>query len=371
MCLKNAIIKIFYFVLNSFIFLVNIIVISINIKKKKYSLKLFLFKNIDNVIFSIASKSYTEISNYLNRCYEIKKDKKQKNRKRKKIKLYFVDFYLSFNYTKFMSYNLKGKYIIELNSDNPDYLIYSTQGKEHLNPKYSNAVKIAIFGENSIIDFEQADYGIGNHNIIYLDRYSRFSSFLERLKICNNNINFFSKIRERVLKNPLRKKFCAAVISNFHITDYFRLEFIKKLNLYKKVDMGGKFNNNVGGPVPNKIQFLSFYKFSIAMENTSGDGYSSEKIIDSFLSGTIPIYYGNFMVEEYINRKTYILIKGQEDIYKKIKYIKEIDNNDDLYKKILKENVIIEENIVKKFEKEKSDFLIHIFEQDKELAKRK
>ena len=250
-------------------------------------------------------------------------------------------------------------------------MIYSTQGKEHLNPKYSNAVKIAIFGENSIIDFEQADYGIGNHNIIYLDRYSRFSSFLERLKICNNNINFFSKIRERVLKNPLRKKFCAAVISNFHITDYFRLEFIKKLNLYKKVDMGGKFNNNVGGPVPNKIQFLSFYKFSIAMENTSGDGYSSEKIIDSFLSGTIPIYYGNFMVEEYINRKTYILIKGQEDIYKKIKYIKEIDNNDDLYKKILKENVIIEENIVKKFEKEKSDFLIHIFEQDKELAKRK
>ena len=37
------------------------------------------------------------------------------------------------------------------------------------------------------------------------------------------------------------------------------------------------------------MEFLSSYKFSIEMENSNGDGYISEKIIDSFISGTIPI----------------------------------------------------------------------------------
>ena len=60
--------------------------------------------------------------------------------------------------------------------------------------------------------------------------------------------------------------------------------------------MGRRYKNNVG-EIKNKIDFLSSYKFSIAMENTEGDGYISEKIIDSFISGTIPIYYGSYMLD--------------------------------------------------------------------------
>ena len=86
-----------------------------------------------------------------------------------------------------------------------------------------------------------------------------------------------------------RKKFCAAVISNYKFTDGFRINFIKELSKYKKVDMGGAFNNNIGYQVKNKIKFLSSYKFSIAMENSEGQNYISEKIVDSFFAGTIPI----------------------------------------------------------------------------------
>ena len=107
------------------------------------------------------------------------------------------------------------------------------------------------------------------------------------------------------------------------MTDYFRINFINELSKYKNVDMGGKYKNNVG-KINDKILFLSSYKFSIAMENTEGDGYISEKIIDSFLSGTIPIYYGSYMVEEFINPKSFILIKGEKDILQKIEYIKKL-----------------------------------------------
>ena len=105
--------------------------------------------------------------------------------------------------------------------------------------------------------------------------------------------------------------------------------------------MGGAYKNNVGGRVKNKTEFLKAYKFSIAMENSNGDGYISEKIVDSFISGTIPIYYGSYMIDEYINPKAYILVNGQKDIHEKIEYIKKIDNDDELYKSILKEKVYI------------------------------
>ena len=133
--------------------------------------------------------------------------------------------------------------------------------------------------------------------------------------------------------------------------------------------MGGKYKNNVG-KIYDKIKFLSSYKFSIAMENTEGDGYISEKIIDSFLSGTIPIYYGSYMVEEFINPKSFILIKGEKDILQKIEYIKKIDNDEQIYRNIIKESILIDKNILKKYKIEYEEFLFHIFEQEKNRAKR-
>ena len=94
------------------------------------------------------------------------------------------------------------------------------------------------------------------------------------------------------------KNFFAAVISDNFNTGYFRFHFFNKLNKYKKIDMGGRAFNNIGEYVGDNIKFLSSYKFSFSMENSDGDGYASEKIIDSFLAGTIPIYYGDYMIDE-------------------------------------------------------------------------
>ena len=93
------------------------------------------------------------------------------------------------------------------------------------------------------------------------------------------NFKDINQRRFEITKNPMRKKFCAAVISNCNDRYKFRLNFIDKLNEYKKVDMGGKCLNNINRKVKNKIEFLSNYKFSIAMENNDGDGYLSEKIV--------------------------------------------------------------------------------------------
>ena len=213
-------------------------------------------------------------------------------------------------------------------------------------------------------DLNCDDYFIAFYHINYLDRY--FKKYLfPRIDFKEINAK-----RLEVLNSPVRTKFCASIISN--CGGLFRLDFINKLNNYKKVDMGGRCHNNIDGQIKDKIKFLNEYKFSIAMENSEGDGYISEKIMDSFRAGTIPIYYGDYLIDEFVNPKTYILIRGEKDIDKKIEYIKKIDNNDKLYREIMKEKPIINEKLIEKIDKKEiKEFLYNIFAQDKNKAYRR
>jgi hypothetical protein len=45
-------------------------------------------------------------------------------------------------------------------------------------------------------------------------------------------------------------------------------------------------------PIENKVDVLKDYMFSVVVENQKMDYFFSEKIIDCFMTGTIPIYYG-------------------------------------------------------------------------------
>ena len=332
----------------------------------------FIYKNIDHFFFIFNTQSIDQISVYLNKKY-LKSynlnDSSQINKKY--ISLYFINFHdepFQSNLINNSINILNNKYLVHINPNNPDYLIYNVFGCDVLDSKYNNSIKIAFFTENQLPDFSIADYCIGNSHINYLDRYFRMPVyFINSIDLLKNKE--LDLIRTRILNNTIRTKFCAGVISNNYVTDGFRLNFINELNKYKIVDMGGQYNNNVG-KINDKIEFLSSYKFSIAMENTEGEGYLSEKIIDSFLSGTIPIYYGDYMVDEHINPETYILIRGEKDIKDKIEYIKEIDNNDELYKKIINKKVLINYEYSRIITKEFASFFEHIFEQNKLLAKR-
>ena len=332
-------------ILNVSIFLLNLIYLIFIRVEFINNINLF-FKNSDSFNFNISNKNYSDISIYLNNKFISDNQKKFENitTTKKTVKVLQIG---TFNKTWnriWLQSKLDDEFIIEFNETDPDYLIYNVydihkDNDMDLNIKFQNCIKIAFYTENIMIDMNYADYIIGIYHINYLDRYFKHStSFLWQ------NFSSLDIIRREVLHKPIRTNFCAAVISNCGKFYNYRLKIIDKLNKYKKVDMGGHCRNNINKGVINKINFLSSYKFSIAMENSNGDGYASEKIIDSFLAGTIPIYYGDYMIDEFINPKTYILIKGDSDMDEKIEYIKQIDNDINLYKSIMKENPILDNN---------------------------
>jgi hypothetical protein len=60
------------------------------------------------------------------------------------------------------------------------------------------------------------------------------------------------------------------------------------------------------GVCKNKIDVLRGYTFALCIENVRWPGYVTEKIIDCFVAGTIPIYFGAPDIEKLIPSDAYI-----------------------------------------------------------------
>jgi len=286
---------------------------------------------------------------------------------KKTIKIYFVDFWNGFiPEDNFFIKRLRLYYNIIIDS-NPDYLFYSHNGNKNL--KFNSCIKVYFSGENDVPDFNLCDYAIAFHHITFEDRYFRLPLYtlykcFEKISDTEFNLNNTSAL--------LNRKFCNFVVSNSKGADPIREEFFRKLCDYKKVDSGGRYLNNIGQPVSDKLEFIREYKFTIAIENSSASGYTTEKIVEPFAAHSIPVYWGNPNVHLDFNKKAFINITDFKDIDAAIQEIIRLDSNDQAYIDMLSETCFTEDQ--KNFHgwMESFDtFICKIMNQPVELAKRK
>lgn len=278
----------------------------------------------------------------------------------KKIKIKFVDFWSGFDeYNNDFYKILNEKYDVEI-SEEPEFLFYSVFGYKNLD---YDCIKIFYTGENIIPDFNNCDYAIGFHKIEFGKRYLRMPLY---------NLFIYKKYFENALKIhkekiDKRNKFCNFIYSNEN-GDKKRKEFYELLSKYKKVDSGGKYLNNIGGPVEDKYEFQRQYKFSIAFENSSSVGYNTEKLIEAKAAGTIPIYWGDPEIAKEFNSKSFINCHDYEDFEKVVEKVIEIDNDDELYRKYLKESFNQkEEKLVYENEEKLRNFIYFIVDNKEKM----
>ena len=277
----------------------------------------------------------------------------------KKIKINFVDFWKSFNpEDNFIIDALKKNFEVEISS-NPDFLFCASFGKDFL--KYDCA-RIHYEGENLSPDFNLYDYALGFPYITFDDRYLRLPHYVLYPEACEKALVKHTLSDEEYKKHT---KFCNYVISNA-LSAPDRSKMIDVLESYKTVDSGGKYKNNVGGPVADKIEFEKKYKFTMAFENSSSNGYTTEKIMEAFAGATIPVYYGSPDIAKEFNPKAFINCHDFNSFEDALEKIKEIDNNDDLFLSMVKEPVLSDDSQAKKYLDEDylSDYLLKICSQD-------
>ena len=86
------------------------------------------------------------------------------------------------------------------------------------------------------------------------------------------------------------------------------------------------------GEIKNKVDGLKDYAFSIAIENTSTPGYHTEKILDCFRTGTIPIYIGDTHLEPFDARG----VLRANDINEVVNYMNKVAvNGETIYRDML------------------------------------
>lgn len=283
---------------------------------------------------------------------------------------------------------LKKKYNVIL-SDDPEFLFYSTWGLEYKN--YSNCVKVFCGGEAVSPNFNECDYAFGFEPIEYKDRYMQYPIGDTDSLGVYDSFKSLQK-REKPSSTMFQRKFCNFVYSQDWWGEgaVMRREFCKKLMQYRRVDCPGVVLNNMpegaiegrwtgnqhgSGEINRnwskaKIDFQKSYKFTIAFENTSLAGLTTEKLIDPFQAYSIPIYWGNPYVTELFNPKAFINANEYEGNFDAlIERIKELDEDEDAYMEMLSQPPLSETFDFERVKKAEQ-FLFNIIERgNKPFAK--
>jgi len=263
----------------------------------------------------------------------------------KTIKIFFTDFSSDFVIKDDFFYKLLSQnYEITLNHENPDYLIYSCYGFDYLN---YDCVKIFYTAENIRPDFNLCDYAIGFDKVCFADRYMRFPNYARY----GEQFKGITK-KERISLNS-KPDFCNFVYSNAK-ADPKRDEIFYLLSKYKKVDSAGRHLNNMSMKAgdrfatawrESKVEFQRRYKFSIAFENSSAPGYTTEKIMHAFAANTVPIYWGNPDIASEFNPKAFINCHAYSNFDQVVERIVQMDSDDELYLQTVNEPCFIDGKI--------------------------
>lgn len=275
-------------------------------------------------------------------------------------------------YANFFYNILQKHYQVEI-SDSPDFIFYHESTDEHL--KYKNCIKIFYTGENVSPNFNFCDYAIGFDWLEFGDRYYRFPIYLNSVFYRKEELSLSEGVdwtKPRLLSvEDLEEKtdFCSFVYSNYR-GEAERKKIFDLLSTYKKVNAGGGFLNNIGNRVANKLAFEAKHKFSIAFENSSRSGYTTEKIVGSFMANTIPIYWGDPDIGKQFNEKRFINCHNYNNFDEVLIRIKEIDEDDNLYLSIVNEPIMNSEYDFTEVKNGLENFLKSIVTQPLESAKR-
>lgn len=246
-----------------------------------------------------------------------------------KLKIHFSDFWVGFkpDFNSFILF-LKKYFDVEL-SDSPDFLIYSAYGNKHLT---YDCIKIFYTAENVRPDFNYCDYAL---SFDFLDDKRHLRLPLYSFIYGWDPDGLLSKKPNIDEYLDQKKQFCAMVVSQEKSQK--RIDFFHKLSKYKKVCSGGKVLNNIGGPVKNKMQFISDFKFTFAFENSSYPGYVTEKIYEPMFVNSIPIYWGSPLIHLDFNSKSFVNHHDYNSDEEVIERIVELDQDNYKMADVLKE----------------------------------
>lgn len=115
-----------------------------------------------------------------------------------------------------------------------------------------------------------------------------------------------------------KSKMISFITSNKNFTEGHRkrLEWVERIG--DQVDLYGRGFNEIA----TKEEGLCDYMFSVVIENGVYESYFTEKIMDCFATGTIPVYLGTPDIGNFFNKEGIVDLTEEFDVSEEIYYSK-------------------------------------------------
>ncbi len=245
------------------------------------------------------------------------------------IRLQFAGFWDGFDpRDNFFTRLLGRRYRLEI-SDDPEFVIFAYVGKRRRDYLRWNCVRIFYTGENIQPDWSACDWAFSFEHTPHPRhfRLPHWPFYVDPTLLVKPPGHDPEWVRAG------KNRFCAFVVSNPLCRT--RNAFFKKLSRYKPVDSGGKVFNTLGYRVGDKQAFLRDYKFTIAFENESHPGYTTEKIVEPMLADSIPIYWGDPLVGRDFDSRSFLSAHDSCSLDDLVDRVVEVDRNPILHAELL------------------------------------
>ena len=246
------------------------------------------------------------------------------------VRIEFRDFYRGFDPSdNFIVSALSELCSIEV-GPGADICFFSCFGTSH---RTFVGCKVQVIGENVRPAFREADFAIGFDRTTD-DRFLRYPQWAWQ----KDTSALMRPFGEDGRDEP--PEFCAFVVSN--PGSPFRNALFEQLSRHRFVHAGGALFNNAPGPSPggtgnwrqSKIEYLSRFRFTIAAESSAYPGYTTEKLVDAFLAGSIPIYWGDPLVDCDFDPRAFINFNDFGTVTGTIEAVLEADRDDATLRRI-------------------------------------
>lgn len=250
-----------------------------------------------------------------------------------------------------MKCNLYGKSFTHLTGGNKGY---STHGKtsKYIEWVFDGSSQISFYIDDEIYDAFNHYDKTKKYAWMLESKYIKFNLYDE---IKNNREKYFDVFEfiftssKELTQIDSRFKFCPAsstwiqtpkicdkskmisMISSKKNSTYGhheRLQWVDRIG--DQLDLYGRGFNEI----ELKEEGLCDYMFSVCIENGFYDGYFTEKILDCFATGTIPVYKGAPDIGDYFDMNGIILLSDEFEVSEDIYYDKmnAIKNNFEILK---------------------------------------
>ena len=227
------------------------------------------------------------------------------------------------------------------NQYDADLVVTSVFGHTQTDPQKTLAyigenVRPSFIGYNHSLSFDWDSYGGRNHRLPLWYARLAWDGFEEKpRRVGSNNhgyeplIDIKSLMRPRKLDMTGKDKFCAMIAGN---PEGLRINLFHSISKYKQVD---GYGNMFGRALrQSKFDLLKDYKFCLCPENSIYDGYITEKLIDAYAGGCVPIYSGDMSVLRAFNINAFFNYQEKLNMEWLVQAIKNYDTKDIWYEQM-------------------------------------